>query len=465
MSASRSSSPPRDDLDEILQISKELTQVRKELNRQSRVAKEATEALRQREEALRQKEEACEQLNKALVESKRKEEETSERLIDAEADVSEWKRLATKYKEQSATPKVDSAPVEQLQAKLKHSEERFEEERQKFRVEAAHELRKKQEDFKTANNLFMSRVRIILASTTESLLGEIEAAVDVSISKAFTQGILPGQLSPNIEGRPSTDVLVRSEAGDVPLKLDEMVPTTQTMYHLADLSTAGSQLNQRDLHTPAEFKDATTRDQDLQPEFNNFESSKCDASLGLDPSTPRLRPLSSRSGGKAREMLDMTRGSLKGKDEGEGEREVRKSSASGTREANLTLKDPPSVSPLPIPTKKSTLPSQSSSPLQGPEPQQIPAAPTLPATATQRRNFLEGFRAPSGILRMPGSSAATVPKPIGPLWVKGDNLLEEFGFDFNGPTQTVSPAIKSEKEDSKRRGSPLQSSSKRQKRG
>lgn len=104
------------------------------------------------------------------AESKCNEEHASERLIDAEEDVSKWKRLATK------APKFDSALVEELRAKLKHSEELFGEERRKFKEHAAHELRKTQEELKNANEQ-LDAARTSTASIESLLPSKLQAVI------------------------------------------------------------------------------------------------------------------------------------------------------------------------------------------------------------------------------------------------------------------------------------------------
>ena len=232
MSASQSSSPPRGELDEISQISRQLTQARKDLNKQVRVAEEATEACEQFKTT-------CEQLKTALADSKRKERDTSDRLMDAEEDVAKWKRLANK------ASKFDSARFEELQAKHKHSEE-----------QAAHELRKTQEELKNANEqLDAARtsktsteaavghaIRLALErflATLDELLpdgfgGSTTKPTSGSLSRAFSR-----LFSQDTQGHPSTHDHAEFEPGDGPPKVHKMVSTTQATKGLTGLDLGG----------------------------------------------------------------------------------------------------------------------------------------------------------------------------------------------------------------------------------
>ena len=302
-----SSSPPRDDLDEISQISKQLTQARKELNKQGRVVKE------------------CEQLKTALAESKHKEEEVSERLeevseklIDAEEEVSKWKRLATKYKEQSVPPKVDTALVEELQAKVKAQ---------------ASELLQTQEELKKANERLDNARTSLKSLLTSEMKAVIGAVLNAELEKLAVslKASLPGAIEDSIA------------------------------FSLSQLVLEQEQL------------------------------------------------------------------------------EVEESSASGMRVAKSTLMDPPSASPIFIPTRKVALSSQCPSPLQDPEPPRTltKTVPALPATETQVQTSVSAPPAEPSLEKPQTFAAAvqqTVDKPKRLVHI-GDNIDADYHRWFTRPKE------------------------------
>ena len=492
MSTSRSSSPSRDDLDEISQISKQLAQARKDLNKQARFAKEATEAR--------------EQLKTALAESRLKEEETSERLIDAEEAVSKWKRLATKLKEQSATPQVDSALVGDLQARLKRSEE----ERQK----AAHEFRQTQEELKSANEK-LGALRVALegfVTTAFQLLpGAIKGATTEGFSEALSQA-LPGQSSQYSQSRPSTDVLAKSQPGNIGLQVDEVASLTHTTAYSADSLIAGPQTNQQTLDTAKGVIDATASCQDLKGEPQLLKTACSDPSTDLKIQNPFTGKLYDRSGGKTKQVP----GIKEQFDGGE-------SSASGTQEnksifkdssklifdnpfkfffenpSKSIFKDASRASITSKPTKNLTRPSQSPIPLQDPGFSPIPtkAMTIFPAAETQVKTAVSAAQAkPSS--EKPKVSAAPVlnaPVLLQPMLGLTQNIFAptngSYGKKNPAPTgmeltrltegpktwvpesnakyltdsgQTSASLAKSQEMGAKRRGSPSQSPRERQKR-
>ncbi|CAF9917835.1 MAG: hypothetical protein HETSPECPRED_003602 [Heterodermia speciosa] len=514
MSTSRSSSPSKDDLDEISRISKQLAQARKDLNKQARVAEEQARVAVEQGRIAKEAIEAREQLKTALAESRLKEEETSERLIDAEEAVSKWKRLATKLKEQSAAPQVDSALVGDLQARLKHSEE----ERQK----AAHELRQTQEELKSANEK-LGALRVALeeyVTSVENLLpGGIKGAITDVPSKALSQA-LPGQLSQYNQSRPTTDVLVKSQPGNIQLKVDEVASLTHTTACSANSLTAGPQINQQALDTAKGVIDATASCQDLKGEPQLLKTACSDPSTDLKIQNPFTGKLYYRSGGKTKQVP----GIKEQFDGGE-------SSASGTQETKSIFKDSSKVifdNPFKFffkdpsksifenpsksifkdaswasitskPTKNPTRLSQSSIPLQDPEFSPIPtkAMPIFPAAETQVTTTVSAAQDKPSSEKPKVSAAPVLKTPAetqsafslfpddfdtdNPSQFRKDRITAEtflarwsegpqiwvpesdaHHFTFSG--QTSASLAKSEDRGAKRQGSPLQSPRERQKR-
>ncbi|KAL8794579.1 MAG: hypothetical protein Q9195_002914 [Heterodermia aff. obscurata] len=482
MSAARSSSPSRDDLDEISQISKQLTQARKDLSKQSRAAKEATEA--------------CEQLKTALAGSKRKEERTTdkligatEKLIDAEHSISDLKRLVTKLTTQSAL-------VGYLQAELKHSEE----ECQKFKEQAAHELRKTQEELKKANekleaaptstaaieSLLPSQMYAVIDGVLQialkdyvtaiesSLPGAIKGVINDVFSGALSQ-TLPRQLSQNNQSQPSTDVLVQSNPGDVQLKGDEVASST-----LATASSASSLItepppDQQNLDTMEEVIGATNSYQDLRGGSQRVKAGDLDFSTGSEIQKPPFGLLFDQLGEKSRSLPGMKE-----------PLEVGQSSATGIRELKSTLLDSPPVSSFPMPITMMTL--------------QIPPKilPTFSATKTQVKAIVSAPQATSDTEKPKASVSAVFKAPVQTQPVSGsiqdditinpasyfrkDRITREMilaaweggpkpwitesnAMYFKDSSQTSAPLIESEWKGNKRLGSPSQSPRKWQKLG
>ena len=169
-------------------------------------------------------------------------------LVDAEKDASIWKRLANK------APKFDSALVDELRAKLKHSEELFEKER-KLKEQAAQELRKTQEELKNVNDqldaartsaasvksLLSSKMKAAIEAITEAATGALSDVADTidcilpgatkgsmtdGLSGALSQA-LPGQIPQGSQSQPSTDIVFKSlEVGKSPATVSRGTEST-----------------------------------------------------------------------------------------------------------------------------------------------------------------------------------------------------------------------------------------------
>ena len=369
------------------------------------------------------KEESCEELEKALTASKRKEEDAAERLIDLEESNSELKRAVTKLKDQSANPKVDSALVEELQVKLKHSGERFEAECQKFKAHTAHELRKTQEKLKNANE-------------------QLDAARK---SKASIESLLPSQV------HAATHHILGAALKEYLVIIDNLLPD----------AIKGSITNV--------FSGAVSEalpDQDLE---------EADRSLSEDNLQAAI-PNSLRTDVLEQEKLEVGESSASGTRKAKLtliESPTASSLPMPTKlptrpsQSSLSLQDPeaPQIPTLPATgTKVKTAVSTPQAELN-PEKPNLSMVTVLKAPVKIQPNSLFMTGNPREIFASSYKKNPITPEILAARWAANPNAsMEELCAEVViDNSQTDAPPVKSEEEGTKRQGSPLQSPSKWQK--